>query len=90
MNHDTILSRRRFLQWGAVGIGGAAIAACAAPAAPAAAPEEGEMAAEEVITISWWHAWGGTTGYGGHGRRSRGLQPRRTATSKSNACTSPR
>ena len=62
MNHDTTLSRRRFLQWGAVGIGGAAIAACAAPAAPAAAPEEAEMAAEETVTISWWHQWGGTTG----------------------------
>ena len=61
-NINTTLSRRRFLQWSAVGIGGAAIAACAAPAAPAAAPEEAEMPAEETITISWWHQWGGTTG----------------------------
>ena len=61
-NISTTLSRRRFLQWSAVGIGGAAIAACAAPAAPAAAPAEAEMPAEETITISWWHQWGGTTG----------------------------
>ena len=61
-NINTSLSRRRFLQWSAVGIGGAAFAACAAPAAPAAAPEEAEMPAEEIITIAWWHQWGGTTG----------------------------
>ena len=60
--NNIFVSRRRFLQWSAVGIGGAAIAACGAPAAPAAAPEEAEMPAEETVTISWWHQWGGTTG----------------------------
>ncbi len=62
VNTTTNLSRRRFLQWSAVGMGGAALAAaCATPAAPAAS-EDAAAPAEETVEIAWWHAWGGTTG----------------------------
>ena len=59
---ETTFSRRRFLQLSAVGVSGAALAACAAPAGAPAASDGDGMAEDDVVTISWWHAWGGTTG----------------------------
>jgi maltose-binding protein MalE len=61
------ISRRDFLRWGAVAMGGAALASCAPQAAPTAAPaaeKEAEPAVEaqpapaEGVTVTFWWTWG--------------------------------
>ncbi len=59
------ISRRDFLRWSAIGLGGAFLAACAAPTPQAPAEEEKpapEVAEIELPEVEWWHSWGGTTG----------------------------
>lgn len=53
------ISRRQFLQWGAMTAGAVALAACAPSAAPSAAPS-GESAgpAAAPATVQYWYAWG--------------------------------
>lgn len=53
------ISRRQFLQWGAMTAGAVALAACAPSAAPSAAPS-GESAAPAAApaTVQYWYAWG--------------------------------
>jgi ABC-type glycerol-3-phosphate transport system substrate-binding protein len=59
MNNNGI-SRRQFLQWGAMTAGVVALAACAPAGAPAAAPAGGEAAAPAAAgaTLLYWTDWG--------------------------------
>ncbi len=53
------ISRRQFLQWGAMTAGAVALAACAPSAAPSAAPSgEGAAPAAAPATVQYWYAWG--------------------------------
>jgi len=61
------ISRRDFLRWGALAMGGVALASCAPQAAPTAAPaaeKEAEPAVEaqpamaEGVTVEYWMCWG--------------------------------
>lgn len=59
------MSRRQFLRLSGAGFAGAILASCAAPApsgAPGAAGDTGggQEPQQEVIELTWWHAWGGT------------------------------
>ena len=74
------ISRRDFLRWGAVAMGGAALASCAPQAAlrgPAAEKEaeravEAQPAPAEGVTVTWWYAWGKPSAcHRPHGRNRR-------------------
>lgn len=61
MNNNGI-SRRQFLQWGAMTAGVVALAACAPSGAPASAPAAGSEGAAAPAaapnTVQYWYAWG--------------------------------
>ncbi|MBK8797292.1 MAG: twin-arginine translocation signal domain-containing protein [Anaerolineales bacterium] len=61
MNNNGI-SRRQFLQWGAMTAGVVTLAACAPSAAPSAAPAAGgEGAAAPAAAgnvVQYWYSWG--------------------------------
>ncbi|GIK75944.1 MAG: sugar ABC transporter substrate-binding protein [Chloroflexota bacterium] len=54
------ISRRQFLQWGAMTAGAVALAACAPSAAPSAAPaaSDGAAPAAAPTVIQYWTGWG--------------------------------
>lgn len=60
MNNNGI-SRRQFLQWGAMTAGVVALAACGPASTPGAAPESGSEGAAPAAapnTVQYWYSWG--------------------------------
>jgi maltose-binding protein MalE len=60
MNNNGI-SRRQFLQWGAMTAGVVALAACGPASTPGAAPESGSESAAPAAapnTVQYWYSWG--------------------------------
>ena len=55
------ISRRQFLQWGAMTTGAAVLAACAPAGAPSSAPaagSEGAAPAAAPAVVQYWYSWG--------------------------------
>ncbi len=55
------ISRRQFLQWGAMTTGAVVLAACAPAGAPSSAPaagSEGAAPAAAPAVVQYWYSWG--------------------------------